>query len=615
MNHRSIVWRLAVAASLALVAASTACHDRNAHPETDRIRLETGTFGDDAEEGGDPLEVRYGTLTVPADRRDPRGVQLALSFIVFPSTARKPGPPIVFLAGGPGGSGIEEARGEGFPLFDALRARADVIAFDQRGTGASEPVDATCFETVPLPLDQPLDRSTLLERSRSNLEECLIEMDRRAIDPGWFTTVESADDLEDLRAGLGAARIALVGTSYGTHLALAAARRHPDGIDRMVLAGVEGPDHTFKLPSNIQQHLERLARVADSDPIVAERMPDFLATLGALLDRLERKPVKVELLGGRTVVVGPLDLQKWLADQMGSRSGMSRMPEALFLMSQGEFLELGNWAYRFRQAGRRQVMPIATDCASYASGERLDRIAKEDPETLLGATIDLPFPGICDVEGLPRLDDGFRTPLRSSIPTLFISGTLDGRTPPRNAEEVASGFEQASRLTVERAAHGRDLFFSSSEILGLVDDFLAGELEEDRIVEGPRWQFSPLHSSSLEREVLGMLTTVGYERSVPIYRELRERHEGDGTYDFGENVLNILGYELLQSGETDLAIDVFRLNTEAYPDAFNPWDSLGEGFMVAGDREQAIENYEKSLELNPNNRNAVKILRELRADP
>jgi cytochrome c-type biogenesis protein CcmH/NrfG len=54
------------------------------------------------------------------------------------------------------------------------------------------------------------------------------------------------------------------------------------------------------------------------------------------------------------------------------------------------------------------------------------------------------------------------------------------------------------------------------------------------------------------------------------------------------------------------------LNVEAYPEAFNPYDSLGEAYMVNGDKELAIKNYAKSLELNPNNLGAIEMLKRIK---
>jgi tetratricopeptide (TPR) repeat protein len=75
--------------------------------------------------------------------------------------------------------------------------------------------------------------------------------------------------------------------------------------------------------------------------------------------------------------------------------------------------------------------------------------------------------------------------------------------------------------------------------------------------------------------------------------------------------MNAFGYELLRSDQVDEAIEVFKFNVEQFPNSFNVYDSLGEAFMKNGDKDLAIQNYKKSLELNPENNNAVEMLKRL----
>lgn len=79
-------------------------------------------------------------------------------------------------------------------------------------------------------------------------------------------------------------------------------------------------------------------------------------------------------------------------------------------------------------------------------------------------------------------------------------------------------------------------------------------------------------------------------------------------------VLNRVGYDLLFEGNVDAAIDIFTVNTQLFPQIANTWDSLGEAHMVKGNRELAIENYRKSLALNPRNQNAAEMLRKLETE-
>ncbi len=95
------------------------------------------------------------------------------------------------------------------------------------------------------------------------------------------------------------------------------------------------------------------------------------------------------------------------------------------------------------------------------------------------------------------------------------------------------------------------------------------------------------------------------------YYELKAAQPSN--YNFDEDELNDLGYQLLRAKKFHEAIRVFQLNVEAYPRSSNVYDSLGEGYMNAGDKARAIANYQKSLELNPKNGNGVAMLKKLKA--
>jgi CubicO group peptidase (beta-lactamase class C family) len=109
--------------------------------------------------------------------------------------------------------------------------------------------------------------------------------------------------------------------------------------------------------------------------------------------------------------------------------------------------------------------------------------------------------------------------------------------------------------------------------------------------------------------LVGVVLDEGVEAAVRHYRALKR--EAADEYEFDEWELNGLGYGLLSRDRIEDAIAIFELNVEEYPDFSNPYDSLGEAYMIAGDRGRAIENYEKSLELNPANDNARQMLERL----
>jgi uncharacterized membrane protein len=116
---------------------------------------------------------------------------------------------------------------------------------------------------------------------------------------------------------------------------------------------------------------------------------------------------------------------------------------------------------------------------------------------------------------------------------------------------------------------------------------------------------------SIADTLYGTVTTAGAEAAVRQYQALKQA--SPAGYNFDENELNNLGYELIRVGRNRDAIRMFQLNVEAYPRSGNVYDSLGEACMDAGDKDQAIANYRKSLELDPKNQNAVLTLKQLGA--
>jgi tetratricopeptide (TPR) repeat protein len=114
---------------------------------------------------------------------------------------------------------------------------------------------------------------------------------------------------------------------------------------------------------------------------------------------------------------------------------------------------------------------------------------------------------------------------------------------------------------------------------------------------------------SLTRTLGETIVNSNVETAIKQYHELKANNMDD--YGFVENALNNLGYQLIGINRVRDAIEIFKLNIEEYPDAFNPYDSLGEGYMIAGEKELAIKFYKKSIELNPDNRNGIMMLERL----
>lgn len=440
---------------------------------------------------GPEVEAELGEFKVPENRTKAGSRQIAIRFVRFKSTGAKPGSPIVYLAGGPGGSGIEAVRGSRFALVTALREFGDVIAYDQRGTNQSGP-DMTCTEQFMIAPSEPLDRAKGGAAVNAAAKKCVERLRAAGVDVSAYNTRESAADLNDLRKALGAEKLVLLAISYGTHLSIATVRYHPDAIDRVILAGIEGPDDTYKLPSDQQTLVEDIARLAAKDG----KHPDLIASIGKLLAELEARPKSVTLTHPQTgqtatFVLGKLDLQSVLSSMLFGPDSFAEMPDFVARLEKGDWMALALAAVPNRFGSGNSAMSIAMDCASGISAARRARIAEEATHTLLGDAINAPFPEICAGLGIPDAGDAFRGPLVSNVRALLISGTLDGRTRPRQADELRRTMPNAEHLVIEGAGHSDPLFLSTPKIIESMKAFLRGEPLKERYVEAAPFKFVP----------------------------------------------------------------------------------------------------------------------------
>jgi pimeloyl-ACP methyl ester carboxylesterase len=548
---------------LTLIHASIALSLR-ANPEA---RFESHQF---TAAGGETVQAEIGEIDVPENRQSEDSRMITLRFVRFKSTSETPGSPIVYLAGGPGGSGISAARGTRFPLFMAMREFGDVIAFDQRGTGMSGRNELACDERYTVPSDKPTDRAALVGAINDALQKCMSRLRKSGVDVAAYTTRESAADLNALRQALGAEKITLWGISYGTHLALATMKAYGDHVDRVILAGLEGLDHTWKLPSDQQALLEEIARLTAKDRATNERVPDLLGSIERILATLEKEPQTIQLThpaNGATVAVtvGKFDLQAGLASLMGGPETFSMMPDLVHRLENGDWTALALLVARGRMGEAPHAMSTAMDCSSSGSEAWMKRIAEEAETALLADAINFPPPEICEGLGLTNLGDDFRMPVESDIPALLISGTLDGRTPVANGEAVAKHLKNAQHLIIDGAGHSDPLFLSSPKILEAMQSFMRGKRIASARIELPPVSFItprtvvPLDAEILERYVGTYEIAESETRSVLKAGSLLFTRRGNGaalpirptsgTTFFYERSATHLEFELGENGE------------------------------------------------------------------
>lgn len=419
------------------------------------------------------------SFSVPENRNKSDSRQLSLHYVKLPSLAKNPGNPIVYLSGGPGGSATEAATYPRFILFQALRQQADVILFDQRGTGLSDQLDDCQRDPTSLFM-QPLTQASLNDYLAKTIPGCVSEWQQKNIDIDGYNTKESVEDLVALKKVLGAKKLDFLAISYGTHLALATAKYHPEIIGKMVMASSEGLDQTIKLPAESDKLLEELNQRWQSQ-IDNKNQPDLINMMRAVHSRLAKSPELVSVKHPQTqqdiqLTVSDLDVQLvtsfFFLKNPDNQTGLPAFYQAMYA---GNFQQAATYSMAIKgQLGQFNPMAYAMDAASGISPNRWKKVQQQSATAILGRSTNLPFPDVNQWLKVKEFDENFRATFKSNLPVLFLMGDRDGRTFVAEQREVAKQFSQAKQVLIKGGGH--DSFLTDSQVINVIELFLKNEL-------------------------------------------------------------------------------------------------------------------------------------------
>jgi pimeloyl-ACP methyl ester carboxylesterase len=451
------------------------------------------------------LDAQLGRMTVPLRRAHPQSGSVELAFVRLRSGDPKSAAPIVYLAGGPGSSGVNAARNPyALPSLARLAKTADVILLDQRGIGMSSP-RPVCAAKPLEPQARFAPFVEMMPRILAATRACVEEWKAKGVDVAGFTVAESAADVDDLRRALGAAKISLLGHSYGTYLALAVIRAYGDTVERAALLGTAGPAEMRKLPFVLDTQLAKLSMLAREDPSIGAEVPDMVALLRRVLAKLEREPIAVTITDRARkekvqVRIGPQALQRILMADVGDGNDFPVFPALLLTIERGDASILAWFVEkRYNQAAGPDLMAFGMRCSAGAAASRDGEIARQAPLSILGNELNGSYPAVCDALPAVDLGDDFRGPIVSDVPVLFISGTLDSNTPPYQAEQVRWGMPRAMHLIVPNAGH-EDLE-PNEEVQAAIADYFAGKDVASRQIALPAPDFRSVEEAKRERRV------------------------------------------------------------------------------------------------------------------
>jgi pimeloyl-ACP methyl ester carboxylesterase len=423
------------------------------HPE--RIPLAAGGFA----------SVERGSMYVPVNRSNPAGGVLALEVYRFKASAAATAgtPPIFRLYGGPNFLGLAESLATpGFYEQDILPYTriADLVVVSQRGIGPSKPT-TICDRPPALPLDAPVSPEAAAAGFRQMAAACKTYWEGQGLDLRGFTVIEAAADVNDVRQAMGYDTITLWGGSFGSHWGMAIMRFYPQIVARAILRGMEGPDHTYDMPSGVLGSVSRIAAGADAAPGLKGLIPEggLLQAFKTVTDRVGQAPVRVTVTNPATGKAQVVVFDAWRVRELAlgysgrlvSRRGMQTWPADVLALYRGDFTQAA--LSLIRQAeGFRTASYFMLDCGSGISAARQKQLAGDPAVAVLGE-VNLDYQAACPVWG-SDLGDEFRKNFETSIPTVITYGTWDVSTPQENALELAPFFKKSTLVKVVGGSHG-----------------------------------------------------------------------------------------------------------------------------------------------------------------
>ncbi len=396
-----------------------------------------------------------GVLQRPLNPAEPQGKAIDVHVAVLPALARNKKPdPVFMLAGGPGQSAIGLAS-TAERLFARLLNRRDVVLVDQRGVGKSAPLG--CDDDEPgAPLAGRLDNdgvTAMVLRCRDALQK-LPHGDLRQ-----YTTTIAMQDVDAVRAALGAERVNVIGGSYGTRAGLEYARQFPQRVRRLVLDGVAPPD--MALPATFspdgQAALDAVFAACEADKGCQARHPQLRERWRALAAALPKPlPVVHPLTGAvETITVTRDMLSAQIRLPLYAPALASALPAAMDRATRGDLGPL--LAMSLGMSTRRETQLAMGMHFSVVCAEDMPRMAtaKESPGPDFGTQFAELYTRICATWPRGEVPAAFYTVPALPAPALVLSGGADPVTPPRHAERIAKALGPSARhVVVPQAGHG-----------------------------------------------------------------------------------------------------------------------------------------------------------------
>jgi pimeloyl-ACP methyl ester carboxylesterase len=427
----------------------------------------------------DGADVTCGYAVLPEMRGDPPAGIVRLAVAVYHSSVPDSAPdPAIYLSGGPGGAALNDMALLYDDFIAPLLTERDVIIFDQRGVGLSQPA-LECNEFTAVVEDDLEQHFTTAEKAKAYpvaLRRCRDHLTLRGVNLAAYTSAANASDVRDLAAILGYDQVNLYGVSYGTRLALTVMRDHPEVVRSAVLDSVEPIEEPMynRHAASTARLLRKLFDGCAADPVCNARYPNLERVFYDLVDRLNAEPATVwaKSVGYKMYKIqltGDL-LTGGIFSAAYSSSVVPFLPRMIYDAALGDY-ELAEWIMGISvrsDLGISIGMMLSVNCCEETFATTPEQIVADfelypdtagyayeavfgDPQTLFT---------ICQEWGAASFDPREGQPVSSEIPTLILAGEYDPITPPDYGRQVAEQLSHSYFYEFPGQGHGVSLLAS-----------------------------------------------------------------------------------------------------------------------------------------------------------
>lgn len=469
--------RSGVLAALCMMPALAAAQVR----ELPRVETTTGCFVQVPDAMAPSGGTDCGYVVVAQSRSgDVPGGEVRLAYMRIRAVGEATREPLFMLAGGPGKSIVTDDTLLLFrpELLGPVLATRDIVLMEQRGTFRSRP-SLDCPEVHGVALDAltaGMDPESARALGQDRIGACIARHRAAGVDFASYNNVESAADVDDVRAALGYDRIVYYGSSYATLLGGYVMRAFPESLAAVILDGTDTQANRSWIENralNAQWGIDNLTRLCADQQGCAGTF-DIPALLEEALDLFDEGPitVSVPLPDGAgeaaevQVTVTDGDLAQQIYALQTSKYGVSALPIELQQLVAGGREALGSVLAEAGVAAavaapdgteidNVSLMHAAMVCSDDAV-RSIDEIRTEGAgryAMLFARTAGAVYVDLCRLVDVPQLPDSFDVDVETDVPVLILSGGLDVQTPYFLSEQVASHLPRATHVIFPAGFH------------------------------------------------------------------------------------------------------------------------------------------------------------------